>query len=43
MYRVELDLAQARNDYLIGRIRLAAAAGEMNEEELGRLNAYLAL
>ena len=42
MYRVELDLAQARNDYLIGRIRLAAAAGEMNEEELRRLNAYLA-
>src|SRR5262249_6592156 len=43
MFQVELELAKARNDYLIGRIRLASAAGEMNEDELRALNAYLAL
>lgn len=43
MFQVELDLAQARHDYLLGRIRLATAAGDMQADELRALNAYLAL
>lgn len=41
MYAAQLDLAQARNDYLLGRLRLAAAAGELHEGDLLALNAYL--
>jgi outer membrane protein len=41
VYATQLDLAQARNDYLLGRIRLAAAAGELDEADLRALNAYL--
>jgi outer membrane protein len=41
MFAVQLDLAQARNDYLLGRIRLAAAAGELQESDLRSINAYL--
>jgi outer membrane protein len=41
MYAAQLDLAQARNEYLLGRVRLASAAGELNEVELQALNAYL--
>jgi outer membrane protein len=41
VYAVELDLARSRYDYLLGRIRLAAAAGELRESDLGALNAYL--
>jgi outer membrane protein len=43
VFQVQLELAQARNDYLLGRIRLAAAAGAMHEDELRNLNGYLAL
>lgn len=42
VFTAQLDLAQARNDYLIGRVRLAAAAGELGEGDLQALNAYLA-
>lgn len=43
VFQVELDLAQARHDYLLGRLRLANAAGDLQEAELHHLNAYLAL
>lgn len=36
-----LDLAQARSDYLLGRLKLAAAAGELNEDQVRALNGYL--
>ena len=42
MFSAQLDLAQARNDYLLGRLRLAAAAGELQEGDLRALDAYLA-
>lgn len=38
----QLDLAQARHDYLLGRVKLAAAAGELQEGDLRALDAYLA-
>lgn len=41
LFNAQLDLAQARNDYLLGRLRLSAAAGELREDELRALNAYL--
>jgi outer membrane protein len=42
MFAAQLDLAQARNDYLIGRIKLASAAGDLQVDDLRALNAYLA-
>lgn len=42
LYAAQLELAQARTDYLLGRVRLAAAAGELDVDELRALNAYLA-
>jgi outer membrane protein len=41
VYAAELDLVQARVDYLLGRLRLAAAAGELGEDTLRSLNAWL--
>jgi multidrug efflux pump len=41
LYAAELDLAQARYDYLQGRVRLADAAGELDLRELRALNGYL--
>jgi outer membrane protein len=41
LYAAELDLAQAKNDYLLGRVRLASAAGELREDDLRALNGYL--
>jgi outer membrane protein len=41
VYSSQLELAQARNDYLLGRVRLAMAAGELNEADLRALNTYL--
>jgi outer membrane protein len=38
----ELDLVQGRADYLLGRLRLAAAAGELGEGDLRALGAWLA-
>lgn len=43
LYSAELDLVQGRADYLMGRLRLAAAAGELDESSLGALGAWLAL
>jgi outer membrane protein len=37
----ELDLVQARVDYLLGRLRLADAAGELNEGSLRSLSLWL--
>ena len=42
LFTAQLDLAQARTDYLLGRIGLAYAAGELQEGDLRALNAYLA-
>lgn len=41
LYATQLDLAQARHDHLLGRIRLASAAGELQEGDLRALNAQL--
>jgi outer membrane protein len=41
LFSTQLELAQARNDYLVGRIRLASAAGALNEADLQAINAYL--
>ncbi|MCW5656493.1 MAG: TolC family outer membrane protein [Burkholderiaceae bacterium] len=41
VYASQLELAQARNDYLLGRVRLAMAAGELQESDLRALDAYL--
>jgi outer membrane protein len=41
VYSAQLDLAQARNDYLLGRIRLASAAGDLKAVDLEALNGYL--
>jgi outer membrane protein len=43
LYASQRDLAQARNDYLIGRIQLSAAAGSLNEGDLAALNQILNL
>jgi outer membrane protein len=42
MYGAELDVVQARIDYLLGRLRLAAAAGELGEDSLIALQPWLA-
>lgn len=42
MFNTQLELAHARNDYLLGRVHLASAAGELQEGDLRELNAYLA-
>jgi outer membrane protein len=41
LYAAQRDLAQARYDYLTGRVRLASAAGDLGEEDLRALNTYL--
>lgn len=41
LFTAQLDLAQARNDYLIGRIKLAAAAGALQPADLQALNNFL--
>ena len=41
LFNAQLELAQARNDYLLGRIKLAAAAGDLHETEVRALNGYL--
>lgn len=40
LFSTQLDLAQARNDYLIGRIKLAASAGTLAEGDLAALNNF---
>ena len=41
-YSAELDLIQSRIDYLLGRLRLEAAAGEVSEDSLRSLGIWLA-
>lgn len=41
LYASQLDLAQARRDHLLARLRLAAAAGELDESDLMALNTHL--
>jgi outer membrane protein len=41
VYTSQLELAQARNDYLLGRVRLVMAAGELQESDLRALDAVL--
>jgi outer membrane protein len=41
LFTSQRDLAQARNDYLIGRIQLAAAAGALHAGDLAALNQLL--
>jgi outer membrane protein len=40
-YRAGLGLAQAKYQFLLGRLRLAAVAGELSEDELQMVNAVL--
>ena len=42
LFSAQLDLAQARNDYLIGRLDLAVSAGALAESDLDSLNNFLA-
>lgn len=42
-FAAELDLAQARFDYVLGRVRLAVAVGELGESDLRSLNASLTM
>ncbi len=41
LFTTQLELAQARHDYLLGRVRLAALAGALAEGDLRALNTYL--
>ncbi|HUG26311.1 MAG TPA: TolC family outer membrane protein [Albitalea sp.] len=41
LFSAQFELVQARNDYMLGRIRLAAAAGDLQEGDLHGLNALL--
>jgi outer membrane protein len=41
VHAARMDLAQARTDYLLGRVQLAAAAGELRENDLASLNSLL--
>ncbi|WP_395408399.1 TolC family outer membrane protein [Pseudoduganella sp. UC29_106] len=41
LFAAELDLVQGRADYLLGRLRLAAAAGELDESSLRDLGPWL--
>lgn len=41
-FAAEFDLVQARLDYLLGRVRLSVAAGELGEGELRVVNGWLA-
>lgn len=41
-FTAELDLAQAHFGYLLGRVRLAAVVGALQEDDLLVLNTYLA-
>lgn len=42
LFAAELDLVQGRADYLLGRLRLALASGDLDEESLTQLNPWLA-
>ena len=42
LFAAELDLVQGRADYLLGRLRLALASGDLDEESLVNLRSWLA-
>ena len=42
LFRTRLDLSQSRYDYLISRLRLKAAAGTLQEQDLEDINRLLA-
>ncbi|MES2149337.1 MAG: TolC family outer membrane protein [Pseudomonadota bacterium] len=42
LFAAELELVEGRADYLLGRLRLALAAGELDEESLRALRPWLA-
>lgn len=42
VYEVTRDLAKARQDYIMSRLRLLAYAGRLTDDELASLNAFLA-
>ena len=42
LFRTRLDLSQSRYDYLISRLRLKAAAGTLQEQDLEGINRLLA-
>jgi outer membrane protein len=41
LFATRRDLAAARYQIALNRLRLAAAAGELDEEQLARINAML--
>ena len=41
LFTAQLDLAQAKSDYLLGRVHLASAVGELEVGDLRTLNGYL--
>jgi outer membrane protein len=41
LFAAQLELMQGRVDYLLGRLRLAAAAGDLNEDSLRMLDLWL--
>jgi len=41
LFSARRDLAQARYNYILSLLRLTAAAGELDEEDLQRINAWL--
>jgi len=41
LFSAELELMQGRVDYLLGRLRLTAAAGDLNEDSLRMLDLWL--
>ncbi len=42
LFRARRDLSQARHDYLVDRLRLKAATGELNEADVMETNRWLA-
>jgi len=42
LFRTRLDLSQSRYDYLISRLRLKAATGTLQEQDVEEINRLLA-
>jgi outer membrane protein len=41
VFKTQLDLAQARYNYMLGRVQLTAVVGELQEDDLRILNSFL--
>jgi outer membrane protein len=41
LYRAQRDLSEARNNYIVNRLRLKRAAGTLTEDDIRRVNAWL--